>query len=535
MAGVFLYTGTLSFACGIFIASFLLVPYEHVLLGLLLGATFGLLAWYRERPRRFLFLVLCIFFCSIALGTFLMEREERQTVKLAQYVEERVTLKGVIVREPDIRETTQHLYIKEDETGELFLATTDAFVLVEYGDRVSVGGVLKYPELFETDLGRTFNYRGYLRTRGVSLVMSFADVTVMEHGHGNIFIRSLFEVKHTFMRSLERLIKEPYVGLAEGLLLGVKRALGEDLEAVFRRVGIIHIIVLSGYNVMLVAEAIMRLLAYVCKPRTRLVIGIVAIISFALVVGLSATVVRASIMAILVLIAHASGRRYTVLRALMLAGVLMVLAQPSILAFDPGFQLSFMATLGLVIVAPLIERYVRFMPTRFGLREFLIATLATQVMVLPLLLFLIGEFSLVSVIVNVLVLPMVPAAMLLSFIAGVLGLVVPLLGTLVGFFSYLSLAYIIGVANVFAEIPFASVVVPQFSFALMVGMYGVLGFLLYMLHKKVSSIISMPAVSAHTGIDDLRDWTIVTFEEYKKELKSPAEGRSPSAGDFPFR
>ena len=132
----------------------------------------------------------------------------------------------------------------------------------------------------------------------------------------------------------------------------MKRALGKDLEEVFRTVGIIHIVVLSGYNIMIVADAIMRVLALFFFPRTRLIIGVGTIALFAILVGLSATVVRASMMAALVLIARGTGRQYAVLRALAFAGTVMLLINPYLLVYDPVFQLSFLATLGLILLSP---------------------------------------------------------------------------------------------------------------------------------------------------------------------------------------
>ncbi|MCB9810775.1 ComEC/Rec2 family competence protein, partial [Candidatus Nomurabacteria bacterium] len=251
----------------------------------------------------------------------------------------------------------------------------------------------------------------------------FAEVEVVDHDKGNLVISKLLNFKSAFMDNLEKVIAEPAVGLGEGLLLGVKQALGDELEEAFRKTGIIHIVVLSGYNIMLVVAFVMLVLGYFLSRRWRTVFGILAIISFALLVGLSATVVRASIMASLLLIAQATGRIYLVLRALLVAGFIMLLFNPLLLVYDVGFQLSFMATLGLILLTPQLERLFTKIPNLAGARMFLTATIATQIAVLPLLLYQIGQFSVVSVLVNLLVLPMVPVAMLLTFITGMLGFV----------------------------------------------------------------------------------------------------------------
>jgi competence protein ComEC len=281
------------------------------------------------------------------------------------------------------------------------------------------------------------------------------------------------------MRSVEALIPEPAAGLAHGLVLGVKRALGDELERSFRIAGIIHIVVLSGYNITIVVEATMRLLSYFFRPRTRVVFGALAIVAFALIAGLSSTVIRASFMAVLVLVARATGRTYDVLRALVFAGLVMLLVNPKLLVYDPGFQLSFLATLGLILLAPLIEERLSLVPTRFQIREFITATVATQIFVLPLLLYSIGEFSLVAVLVNVLVLPVVPFAMLFVFLSGMLGFVSSLIALPFAYIAYLLLGYIIAMAEWFAALPFAALIVPTFPFWITIIAYAVMAYAMY--------------------------------------------------------
>ncbi|MDA8597092.1 ComEC family competence protein, partial [Candidatus Pacebacteria bacterium] len=436
-----------------------------------------------------------------------------------------VELQGVIKREPDVRESSTHLYVTvEDET---LLVIADRFGEYQYGEQITIEGELQRPAAFETDLGRTFNYPGYLLARDVSYLVRYAEVALLESGGGNPIIASLLVTKHQFMRTIEALMPEPQVGLSEGLLLGVKRALGEDLEAVFRQTGIIHIVVLSGYNVMLVVVFVTCVLGALIPRRWQLPFGLVAIGSFALLVGLSATVVRASIMASLYLIARSLNRTYLVLRALMLAGVGMLLFNPYLLAYDTGFQLSFVATLGLILCAPWLEARLLRVPNGWlRTREFLTATLATQIFVLPILLYQIGEFSVVSVIVNVLVLPMVPIAMLLTFITGMIGFVSSSLASVVALLNYAALSYIIIIAEFFASVPFASFVVPAFPFWVVMVLYALLGYGLYRWY-----VADTPVGAAERA--DLEGWVIEDEEEVKKRIAAEQSSAATTASDTP--
>lgn len=487
MSGQLFYSGVIGFGLGIALRSFFDIGEAEILLTLVVSLGVGvILRRGSTAPAAPYVLLVSVFLLTTALGMLRLEHASQGEFvpALEAQVEEMVTLEGVVVREPDQRQSSVHLYV-ETEHG-IVLITTDRYRVVEYGDRIVAEGKLRRPETFETDLGRTFNYPGYLQARGVSYLIRFAQVDVVGEDEGNVVLATLLDFKGRFMDSVEQVIPEPQAGLGEGLLLGVKQALGEDLETDFRRTGIIHIVVLSGYNVMIVAEAIMRLLAYFFNLRTRVLIGVVAISAFALMVGLGATVLRASLMAILVLIARATGRTYAIMRALMLAGVAMLLLNPYLLAFDPGFQLSFLATLALILLAPHIESWLGFVPTRLQIREFLTATVSTQIFVLPLLLYAIGELSIVSVLVNVLVLPMVPIAMGLTFVTGLLGMASPSAALPLAFLSHLSLSYIIILAEFFGSFSLAAFSVPTFPFWVVLLAYALMGWALYHLHARAA-------------------------------------------------
>lgn len=144
-------------------------------------------------------------------------------------------------------------------------------------------------------------------------------------------------------------------------MLGVKESLGEGLEEDFVDTGLVHIVVLSGYNVTIIAEAIIRTLSFV-SVMAGIYIGGIAIAVFAIMTGAGATIIRASIMAILALIARATGRRYEITRALFIAGFLMILENPYILLYDISFQLSFLATVGLIYLSPVFENIFKFFP-----------------------------------------------------------------------------------------------------------------------------------------------------------------------------
>jgi competence protein ComEC len=499
----YFYAATLSLFLGIFVATFWSFSLPLITWLVLIGFI-TILVWYRSlsglefKSGLILGLIIITFslgalrleIASWSFGNSLLEVEVGKTV----------AINGVVAKEPDIREKAVNLEIQTD--NDLVLVSVDKYQKVAYGDMVSVKGKLAKPESFETDLGRVFNYPGYLKAKGIEYKISFASVEVLESGQGNKIVSTLLTFKHFFMSKLEENIREPAAGLGEGLLLGVKQSLGEDLEAAFRKTGIIHIVVLSGYNIMLVVIFVLYILGHFLSKKPKVIIGILAIAAFAVLVGLSATVVRASVMAGLLLLVQTSGRTYIVLRGLMLAGLVMVLINPYLIAYDVGFHLSFLATLGLILISPHFEELFFKVSNILGIRSFLVATLSTQIAVLPILLYQIGEFSVVAVIVNILVLPMVPVAMLLTFLTGIAAIISSTLATFIAIPTYFSLIYITQVAWWFSQLPFAAFSVPAFSFFSVPILYAAIGFILWLVYKK--GLVHESTLS---------DWTIEEDED----------------------
>lgn len=367
----------------------------------------------------------------------------------------KVIVEGVIVRDPDVRDKTQLLTV---DVGRHYyiLVQTDKYQAYAYGDRVRAEGKLEFPKEFDTDSGRTFNYPKYLLAHRITHTMSFAHVVVLSNDEGNRGVALLLDIKHILMSGIERALPEPESSLLGGLLLGEKRGMGDAVTESFRRAGVIHIIVLSGYNIALVIDNVRRIASAVL-PRTIALgtSGFIAIL-FMLMVGASETAVRATLMALVALVAKAMYRPADGLRILLLVAAAMAVWNPLLVLFDLSYQLSILATLGLILFSEPIAGYLLWMRSK-TLIEITSTTLATQITVLPLLIFSVGQVSLVSLIANMLILVAVPYAMLAGFVASLIALVSPALAFPFSAVAYALLTYIIHVATWIGQLPFAVV------------------------------------------------------------------------------
>lgn len=442
--------------------------------------------------------------CGIILFCVGYERYAYLTIPaqerfLYDRINTKITLIGNVVEEPEQTEYGERLYVnivgfKESEnTGvvsDTKTATTDIIqnekILVsgphqpshKYGDQIKITGTLKLPEDFKGSTGITFPYVKYLEKKSVHFQFKANKIETVSSGHGNRLIAGLLYIKRGLLDHIRMVIPSPESGLLEGLILG-ENTLPKKQQDEFRIAGIVHIIVLSGYNMTLIATVIMAALSFL-PFYVRLGGSAIGVVLFALMAGPTATVVRATLMTLIALTAKASGRLYDVLRALSVAAILMIIHNPLIVLYDPSFQLSFLATLGLIVFSPVCLWVFQKWP-EWALKEVLVSTFATQIMVLPFLIHMTGSVSLISVIANCAVLPFLPLAMLFGAGAAMFSYISLYIATPFAYGAYLVLTYVMRTAHLFARIPYASVEVHISTYS-MVSMYGLYGFLaiLYM-------------------------------------------------------
>jgi competence protein ComEC len=438
----------------------------------------------------FITLLMTSFFFGVARYEFKDSREIDRRLESA--VGERAQVEGIVIREPVLKDNYRQIVIEPKSADGSEVAGKESRILlysrfypeVAYGDVLLISGLLEKPSKFQTDRGDVFDYAAYLSKDNVYYTMFYPSLEIVGSGEGNWLVEKLFAVKNRFLSRIQQMVPEPHAALMGGILLGAEESLGEGLIEDFRETGLIHIVVLSGFNVTIVATAIAAVLGLFLSPALASLFAILGIIFFAIMVGLSATVVRASLMAVLAILVRRTGRIYDVGRGLMLAGALMVLHNPKILALDASFQLSFAATLGLVYLVPVIEPYFQKITEKLGLREIIMATVSAQIFVLPLILYKIGLFSVVSLPVNILVLPVIPAAMFFGFLAGVLAFVAVPLGLPFAYISYWILEYVLTIVEWSSSIRFVSFEIGVFSVWVVIGIYGLYAWTLVWAYRR---------------------------------------------------
>lgn len=480
------YAVCFGFILGVLLRSFLLVNlYVIILIGVI---TLAFVIFFTFISKNNWGIIFGIFILAFSIGIFRFQMVDALAPSVfGSQVGQKTSLSGEIVDEPSITENNQKLTVLLAPQGlaldslkaRPFPAKTKILLSAnldqdfKYGDRINFEGKLEKPENFTTDQGKEFDYVNYLRKDGIFYVMRYPKIEIISHNNGNFIKSTLFFLKEKFLSKMNLVIREPESLLMGGLILGEKSSFNEALRQSFVDTGTIHIVALSGYNVTIVSEWIMKIFSFSSFPKNfGIGAGIVTILLFVLMTGGSSTAIRAGIMASLALFARVIGRNYDVSRALIIAGVLMILINPFILVFDVSFQLSFIATVAVIFFAPKIEKYFLWITPRFKLRDIISVTCAAYIFVLPFILYKMGNLSLVALPANALILPFIPLTMIFGFLTGFAGIISYFLSVPIGLLSQFFLYYELSVINFFSNIPFAALSIPNFPFVLVVIIYA---------------------------------------------------------------
>lgn len=478
----------LGIGSGVAFSSFYVTPSSILLIILGLGLLFFIASFFKSDKSSILFLIgLYVFAFLLGIGRYEMARPD--TVSFASSVGKTVTLKGVVSSDPTEKTTSQQFTLALSRLNILVGANKDA--VISYGDEVEVSGMLTEPENFLTSQGTEFDYISYLYKDDILYRMQNAHVVVVSHGHGSAVISALIPVTSKILEGFHKVMPPPESDLLGGLVLGAKGGIDNNFRNALVATGTIHIIALSGYNVSIVASALRDVLVNI--PGLGAVganaFGALGIIVFVLMTGAQSSAIRAGIMALIAILARTRGRTYDAFRALLFAGTAMVLWNPKFLVFDVSFQLSFLATLGIIFLTPIFEVKFARIPEKIlwfvPLRETIAVTLGAQIAVLPFILYKMGVLSIIALPANMIVLPLIPYTMLVGSVAGILGLVSPLLALPFAKISYWMLLYLVAVITYMGELPFASITLHIFPCAAAIFLYGLLGYWVYLNKPKV--------------------------------------------------
>ncbi len=392
---------------------------------------------------------------------------------------------GYITEMPDYRDTYTNLRIKATavDTGDGDYPVT-GYVLARvpenqeyhYGQILRLRGNLKTPPENED-----FSYRDYLAREGVYAYMTKAEATILPGERGNFFFKAVYALKERSLAAVYKIFPDPEASLLAGILLGVDTGLPADIQDAFKNTGTAHIIAISGFNIAIIAGIFITLFSKIFGQRLGAVFAIAGIVFYTILVGAEAAVVRAALMGTLSIFAKQVGRRNLGLNTLAFVALIMAFINPLTL-WDVGFQLSFFATLGLILYAEPLSNLALRVITHFTsvdvaqkvigpISDFFLLTIAAQITTIPIMAYQFQRISLISFIANPFILPVQPAVMILGGLAMFISLIIHPLGQLAAWIAWPFSAYTIRAVEFF-NVKQGTIYLGEFSVWLALAFYA---------------------------------------------------------------
>ncbi|MBP8590946.1 ComEC/Rec2 family competence protein [Candidatus Shapirobacteria bacterium] len=388
-------------------------------------------------------------FFLFALGSLWFYRWQKTTsFPREELIGQEVKIEGVLKKEPQSFSQTQTFSL------EGLKVKTAREPVLHYGDRVEIVGKVE---------------QSLTKDGKKELWLNYPSVNLLNPSAARGFGRTIFSLRQKVVLFFESLLPEPTASLVSGVLLGVKSTLPSDFYQNLVKTGMLHVVVASGTNVVLVSSFVLPLLNRFFNRRRALLLTLPAIWFYVFLCGAEPPLLRAAIMASFSIGGTFFGRQKESWRGLALAGVLLALFDPGMI-FDLGFQLSFASSAGIIFFKNRLGNFFSWLPTFGSFKDDLLTTLAAQIFTTPLLLISFGQFSPFSFLANATLLWLISPIMLLGMILIIIGPFLPFLAQPFSWLVFLP-------SKIFVEgVSFWGHILPFFSFSLpwwlLIGYFG---------------------------------------------------------------
>lgn len=392
---------------------------------------------------------------------------------LAGLIGQEAAIAGVIAADPVLGESSQQIILCPEGTRGKILVLARRYPEYAYGDKIKFTAKLEEPQPFSG-----FDYKNYLAKDGIYAMARWPEIELISENNGNPIYAGLLWAKHQLKRGVNESLPAPQNSLLVAILLGDQSGLGAAMKEKLNVSGLRHLSAVSGAHVTIMAGIIAPFFIWLGWRRQKaLWAAIVFVWLFVAMIGLPASAVRAAVMGSLAIFAKIIGRPGDTLRIVAIAAAAMIWQNPLILRFDVGFQLSFLAVLGMICFARPIERKLKFIPQNPAfIRQGLAVAIAAQIFTLPILIYNFGYTSAYGLFANVLVEPLVAFITIYGFALAALAAANPIMGWIMFFPAWLALSYLLAVNDFFANLPSAKLEF-QISFFWLALSYALLAIL----------------------------------------------------------
>lgn len=508
----------LAFLSGILLGNFFIFNNFYLFLTLLLLLILSTVFWTRKQIHTIFLLAVFLLLGMWRIGISQPMIDEKHIAFYAGSPEQAsglfrrsnlIRFVGQVIDEPDIRSSQRKLTV-----GKIFIKSSNnilaqqqslgpagwSFVQgkilvnapnypeINYGDELEIKCALERPGQIED-----FDYGRYLSVKGIYAVCYRPErVRIVEQGDA-LFLRELnswqkmrrglIGFKFKAKEILNRALAYPENEVMGALLLGLRKGIPDEVLENFSAAGLSHIVAISGMHITILSGILLAFfLALGLWRKQAFAASQLVILLFLMLIGFRASSIRAGAMGFLLAGGYALGRLNQSLRALILAAFSLLMANPRLLLGDIGFQLSFLAVLGIMFghdgIANRLDKW--HVPNWFGLRSIIAMTLAAQIFVLPLVVYYFGTLSFIAPLANILVLPLLPFIMIAGLLVIALGLIYLPAAKILGLLAGLLVGWVNKVAEFIVQLPGSHLMVEKVDLLVILTVYGGLAWLVWL-------------------------------------------------------
>ncbi len=429
-----------------------------------------------------IFIIFCFLFFAIGFLRSDFAKIKIANNDLSKFDNSQVILRGTISKEPEISQTNQKITLqpkiiyKSDFSSEQsyqndadhfrgkILVYAPIFPKYKYGDYLEIKGEINQAPVF-----KDFNYKQYLAEKEIYLIMTRPQsIKLKKTNTGNWLFAKILSFKSNLRNSLEQNFPFSQAFLLKAMLLGDKSQLPDEIKFKLNKAGIRHLTAISGMHISILVNFLMLIFVGLGLWRKQAFwLTFFFIFLFVLMTGCQASTIRAGLMGFLLLLGQNLGRSNDASRTIIFGASLMLAFNPLFLT-EVGFQLSFLAVLGINYLFPMFLQWLKKIPNTFQIKNILAMSLSAQIFTLPILIYNFGYISLVAPITNILVLPFLPFILALGFSSALIGIFSHLGAMIFIFPCWALLAYLLKIVNIFSSFSLSSITLKITWFGILV-------------------------------------------------------------------
>jgi competence protein ComEC len=461
---------TIFFIVGIAFQDLIAIPFFILYSFFIFGIVFVYLFWSYSKIK-YIFILLTL----LILGGMRLEAENIIYNNYLNLTNEEHFI-GTVKSNAEAYDNYKTIVVAEEIHQKRFLIRLNLTEQFLYGDKVefscSPQGILNKG-----------SYSRYLKKEKINYLCYYPEISLILEG--NNIHKGLFQLREKSKKIIDEQVFYPESGVLSAMILGYKKDIPLELRENFSKIGVSHIVAISGMHLVIVSVILYWFLILIGFWRQQAFYLIVFLLwIYIIMVGFPASAVRAGIMISVVLWGRHIGRVNNLNTTLFLVAALILIFNPFFLLGDIGFQLSFLAVLGIVHLTPIVLNFLNNFKFFDKIKDIIAVTLAAQIFTLPLSVYYFGYIPVLSIFINLIFIPLLPIIFVLGALIILFGFFFPFLSKILGIITWGILSFLNNMTGIFINIPFSYFYVEQINFLWVTVVYLLLFLFIYKIKKR---------------------------------------------------